>query len=272
MDEKILPGGRERGLKPRLARVADGLARGGYREIIYDIGTDHALLPIYLIINGMCGTAVATDISGKSVARAERNASAAGVTDRMRLYAGDGFGAIPDYKPDNYVIIAGIGAKNITEILERGGGAPRAAALLALQPMNGQEVLREWLFLNAYDILYELLAREGNRVYSLIFCSGADAAKPYSYPEIFMGRNVEYTDRGEYLRFLRFTRLKIMNRYNGLKSENTRKARAGEPAENALSGDISGGPDDARRMETRRLKEVLDEIETRIAEVKCLLE
>jgi len=207
------------GLTPRLHAAADEIARLGRQDVVYDVGTDHAHLPIYLIKSGICETVTATDVSARSLERAKRNAEAAGVAGGISFYEGDGFSPIPDYKPGKIAVIAGIGGKNLTEIIDGGGNLPRAASMLILQPMSGQEILREWLFRNAYEMAFERLAREGRRVYSLFFCRGASSPQPYSYADLYLGKNVKYESDDEYTHFLRFTRLKIMNIYNGLAAE-----------------------------------------------------
>jgi len=224
-------------LAPRLMIIAEEIARLGRREIVYDIGTDHAYLPIYLLKSGTCDAAAATDVSARSLERARRNAEAAGLAEKIRFYAGDGFLPIHDYQSGKIAVIAGIGGKNLTEILAGGGDRPRAASMLILQPMSGQEVLREWLFGNAYEILFERLALEGRRVYSLFFCRAAPNPQTYTPMDLYLGKNVIYKSDDDYRHFLRFTRLRIVNRYDGLLAE-----RLGESEEArrlaALLGEI----------------------------------
>lgn len=264
-------------LPPRLAAIADGVSKLGRQDIIYDVGTDHALLPIYLIKTGLCAEAAASDVSGRSLSRARKNAEAYGVTAGINFYEGDGFSPLIGYLPGKAVIIAGIGGKNLTEIINKGGNMARSASFLILQPMSGQEILREWLFGNSFDIVYERLAREGNRIYSVLFCKNAiqtdvpqaapQAQDPHANPQvhmphtnlqahapydIYLGKNVVYDTDSDYIHFLKFTRLKVMNRLNGLSSK--RKTSAERDSTGCDS------------METERLKIIICEIDRRISQ------
>ncbi|MCL2059114.1 MAG: class I SAM-dependent methyltransferase [Oscillospiraceae bacterium] len=205
-------------LTPRLRAVADEIAKLGCQDIVYDIGADHAYLAIHLVQSGLCAAVAATDISRPSLGRARRNAERHGVSGNIIFYAGDGFSAIPAYAPGKAVVIAGIGGKNLINIIDGGIEKARAASLLLLQPMSGQEDLRGWLFGNAFEIMYERLALEGGRVYNVLACRRADAPVPYAPEELYLGKRVLYVSDDEYRQFLRFTRLKVANRYGGLKA------------------------------------------------------
>ena len=210
-----------RKISPRLLAVSEEIEKRGFQDIVYDIGTDHAYLPIHLLQSGICGAVAVSDISYRSLDRAKRNVAAGGVAGGVRFYAGDGFLSIPDYIPGRIVIIAGIGGINLINILKKGADKARAASLLVLQPMSGQEELREWLYNNTFAIEYERLAREGNRVYNILFCRAADAQEPYAPADVYIGNRVAYVSREDYIFFLRFTRKKISNRLNGLNAAKT---------------------------------------------------
>lgn len=207
-----------RKLTPRLASIRDEIAKNGFVDRIYEIGTDHAYLPISLIQSGVCGAVDAADISAKSLERAKANVHGSGLSDRIAFYAGDGFRAFTNYEPGKTVVIAGIGGVKIAEIVCEGYERANDASLLALQPMNSQEALREKLIGMGFEIKYETLAIEGRRVYSLLFCGRARQNIVYAPEELYIGKKVIYKAIGEYLGFLRFTRIKVLNRHNGLKS------------------------------------------------------
>ena len=252
-------------LSPRLMAVADGIVRLGRQDLIYDIGTDHALLPIYLTGAGICDSVEASDISPKSIERAKRNAAAAGASDKIHFFTGDGFMSFPDFQDGKIIIIAGIGGKNLTEIIERGHGRPCRASALILQPMSGQETLREWMFNNSYDIPYERLAREGNRIYSLLFCRYTGAPIRYTQTEKFLGKRVEYENENDYAHFLRFTRLKAMNRYAGL-TKMSENGNMQEVTETNGFGEmaVSLGGNKFDYEERENLKIVIDEIDRQL--------
>ena len=110
-----------------------------------DIGTDHALLPAYLIRSGRCDRVLATDIKQGPLSAAAQTLKRYQVSDVIARCCSDGLKAVPD-KGITDVIIAGMGGETIRDIL----AAPCAVWLrrgtnLVLQPMTKAEVLRTWL-------------------------------------------------------------------------------------------------------------------------------
>lgn len=123
-------------LPPRLAAIA-ALVPDGAR--LADVGTDHALLPIRLLLDGKIQRAVATDIRPGPLSRARENAYAAGVQDLSCVLC-DGLTGISPDSVDT-VVIAGMGGENIAAILRAAPWACRNA-LCILQPMSRPEELR----------------------------------------------------------------------------------------------------------------------------------
>lgn len=149
-------------LPPRLAAIA-ALVPDGAR--LADVGTDHALLPIRLLLDGRIQSAVATDIRPGPLSRAKENARAAEVYN-LRCVLCDGLSGVSPEEVDT-VVIAGMGGENIAGILR---AAPWACenALLLLQPMSRPEELRGALSSLGLSICGEYLVRDGGRLYSVL--------------------------------------------------------------------------------------------------------
>ena len=141
-------------LPPRLAAIA-ALVPDGAR--LADVGTDHALLPIRLLLDGKIQSAVATDIRPGPLSRAKENAYAAGVQDLSCVLC-DGLTGISPDSVDT-VVIAGMGGENIAAILRAAPWACRNA-LCILQPMSRPEELRAALPSLGLTIRAERLVRE----------------------------------------------------------------------------------------------------------------
>ena len=74
---------------------AASLVRPGSR--VADIGTDHAYLPLYLVEQGLCPSAIASDVRPGPADSARRHVSEAGLSDRIAVRLGDGLvGIAPD--------------------------------------------------------------------------------------------------------------------------------------------------------------------------------
>ena len=145
-------------LPPRLAAIA-ALVPDGAR--LADVGTDHALLPIRLLLDGKIQSAVATDIRPGPLSRAKENACAAGVQDLFCVLC-DGLTGISPDSVDT-VVIAGMGGENIAAILRAAPWACRNA-LCILQPMSRPEELRAALPSLGLMIRAERLVRDAGRL------------------------------------------------------------------------------------------------------------
>ena len=146
-------------LSPRLQRIADYVVPG---STIIDVGTDHAYIPIWLLQNGICETAFASDIKRGPLENAARDAEACGLADRLSLLLCDGLALCRPECVDT-VIIAGMGGETIMGIL---AAAPWVREKrLILQPQTKYFELRGFLAENGYCIADASLAYDTGRIY-----------------------------------------------------------------------------------------------------------
>jgi tRNA (adenine22-N1)-methyltransferase len=183
-------------------QIAEDIKVNANSGIVLDIGTDHALLPIWLIKSGYCAEVIATDIKAGPLKKAATNIAKYGVADQVTLLMGDGFEAAPDLEDGYYAVISGVGGISLAEILEKGREKAIKAGTIALQPMNNLPYIRYWLNTNGYSIKYEKLAEEGRRIYNLIFCSYTGIFEEYTQAEYLVGKR--FADCPEEL-FIRYT-------------------------------------------------------------------
>jgi len=153
-------------LSKRLAAIAEFVSKG---DVIADVGTDHGYLPAWLIQNGICSAAIASDIRERPLHSAVQSADAAGVADRIdfRLCAG-----LEAYEKDDAscIVIAGMGAETIIGILS---AAPwTKGKKLILQPQTKHNLLRFWLSDNGYGISDARLVYDTGRIYIVYHVSG----------------------------------------------------------------------------------------------------
>ena len=80
---------------------------------VFDIGCDHGLLSIYLSKNH---NVVATDISSSSIQKTKQNIDKYKATN-IEVYETDGLDGL-DTKPNDNIIIAGMGTSTILKILK----------------------------------------------------------------------------------------------------------------------------------------------------------
>lgn len=182
-------------LTPRLQMIADRVPTGAR---LVDVGTDHAYLPVWLILNHMVERAIAADLRPGPLERARQTARRYGVEERLSFRLCDGLTGIRPEEVDA-IAIAGMGGDTIQSILSAATWA-RDKTLL-LQPMTAQSELRRWLGEWGYAIEEEHIAREGQRLYS-IWTVKAGQMPPMTPGELWAGAQSNDPLRGAYLDYI----------------------------------------------------------------------
>lgn len=151
-------------LKPRLAAIA-GLVPEG--DTVADIGTDHAYIPVFLVKSGKMKRGVASDVKRGPLEKAREVIKRYQLEDRIETRLGNGLEVLRAGEADT-IVMAGMGGVLIRNLLEAGKESLEGVKRMVLQPMNAQEVVREWLAKNGFEIVDETLAREKERIYQVI--------------------------------------------------------------------------------------------------------
>jgi tRNA (adenine22-N1)-methyltransferase len=166
-------------LKPRLSAIA-GLVPEG--NTVADIGTDHAYIPVFLVKSGKMKRGIANDVRKGPLEKAREVIERHHLEDRIETRLGNGLEVLKAGEADT-VVMAGMGGMLIRDLLEAGKGVLEGVKRLVLQPMNAQEVVREWLVKNGFEIVDETLARERERIYQVIAAQPGrqEAEDPFYY-------------------------------------------------------------------------------------------
>jgi len=166
-------------LSPRLKAAADEVRCG---KKIADIGTDHAHLPIYLVENGICTSAVGSDLREGPIANAKINIANAGLSDRIQLRLASGLDKISPDEADD-IIIAGMGGILISELIEKADWLKDKEKHLVLQPQSHAEILRSYLIQNGYRIEKENVCEDAGRLYCVmsVYYDGEERTYPAHY-------------------------------------------------------------------------------------------
>lgn len=160
-------------ISERLKALASYVRQGSR---VADIGTDHGLLPIYLVQQHIAPTAVASDLREGPAAVAQKNIQKAGFSDRIDVRVGDGLAPISPKEADD-IVIAGMGGETIVEILEAAPWVMDTRCRLILQPMSHAEILREWLYVRGFSTVTERLLEDVGRKY-IVLVTEYTAAPP----------------------------------------------------------------------------------------------
>ncbi len=194
---------REKTLSPRLFEISELIHNS---NVLYDIGTDHAYLPIYLIKNGKCEKCFACDINKGPLQKAEENIIKNSLQNKIETVLSDGLKNIDIEKADT-IVIAGMGGELICSILE-----PFKEKLhkkhIILQPMNSFYQVRRFFSDNSLLISSEKVAKEGEKLY-IIMESYFEKGEKMAEEELLFSKHLLYGDyplKKEYLQ-------KMINKY-----------------------------------------------------------
>ena len=150
-------------LSKRLKRIAEHVDKC---ESVADIGTDHGYIPIYLVKEGICKKAIASDINKGPIEKAKVNVAFEGVSNKVKCLLGPGLNPLKVGEV-NGVILAGMGGNLTRDILLADMDKVKKYDFIILQPAQNPEVLREFLYKNDYEIIDEDLIKDEGRFYEL---------------------------------------------------------------------------------------------------------
>lgn len=152
--------------QPRLdARLAAAFAYVRPGHAAADIGCDHGKLSAALAGSGRCPLVLACDLRPDPLEKARRRCAVYG--DKVQCRLGSGLSVVAPGEVDD-IIIAGMGAETITEILD---GAPwvfDARYNLVLAPATKHSILRRWLARRGFDLVEETICQAAGRWYSVM--------------------------------------------------------------------------------------------------------
>lgn len=130
---------------------------------IADIGTDHGYLPIYLIQNNIIEKAYACDIAINPLKKAYENIEKYELTNKIQTILSNGLENLSE--DVDYVIIAGMGANLIVDILKN---KKKDYPYMILQANLNNEYLRKYLSENNYIIIDETISYVNKKYYEII--------------------------------------------------------------------------------------------------------
>ncbi|HZJ78359.1 MAG TPA: class I SAM-dependent methyltransferase [Clostridia bacterium] len=200
-------------LGTRLKMVADMVRKGG---CVADIGTDHAFLPSYLVLNEICEKAIAVDVKKGPLLNAKETLDAYKIGDRVLLRLSDGLDDIKRDEADD-IILAGMGGVMISKILKRCEWVKDSRKQLIIQPQSHAEVVRKFLYTNGFEIMKEDSCIDEGRVYIAIHArySGKQQHKePFNY---YVGKLEECNKESAY-KYLKKQYLRVKKRSESLLS------------------------------------------------------
>lgn len=150
-------------LNIRLNTVASFIKKDA---IVADIGTDHALLPIYLIQNGISPKVYAMDIAKLPLEGAKKNIFATHLEETVIPMISNGIELLPH--DVTVITICGMGGKLISDILKKHFFKLKNVQQLILAPNIGGYSLRKTLHSLKLKIMKEKVVFEKDEYYEII--------------------------------------------------------------------------------------------------------
>ncbi len=166
-------------LTARLRQVVAAVPRA---EVVADIGTDHAYVPIRLVRDGIVARAIATDVREGPLEAAREHVRRRHLQQRIACRRGDGLEVIRPGEADG-VIMAGMGGEMMTRIW---GASPQVVVSLkfaVLQPMSRYAEARRMLRTAGWHLADEWLAAEKNKIYRVMYAVN-QPAEEQRYPAL----------------------------------------------------------------------------------------
>lgn len=170
-------------LSPRLRLAADFCPQG---SLLADVGSDHGKLPAALVAEGICPSAIATDIGAGPVSRAKQTVLRHGLAENISVRQCDGLTGV---RPEECTVVSvcGMGGEVMEHILT---GSPWSFdKTLILQPQSKAEVLRACLYRNGVSIVKEVPVLDRGRCYSVLLAGRTQNVPPApdNMPALLLG-------------------------------------------------------------------------------------
>ena len=162
----------------RLLQIAMLIERN---KVVFDVGSDHALLPSFLVENGICDKVYAGEIALGPLENVKLTIKRNGLEGRVIPVFSDGLSKAPD--DVDIVVIAGMGFHTIKHVLESCDVSRYQYFLV--QSNTDVDELRRYISEKGYTIEDERVVYDG--FYYQVIRFSADLHEPYSEMEIKYG-------------------------------------------------------------------------------------
>lgn len=161
----------------RLISVADQVIPA---EPMADIGSDHALLPCYLVSEGLCPWAICGELGDGPFQRTSGAVRENHLAHLIEVRQGNGLDVLASGEVST-VVLAGLGGNNIGEILQRSPSKTQSFKRLVLQPMNALVEVRRLASSRGWRIERETVVKDGDYYVNLVLAPRN--GKPYRLSE-----------------------------------------------------------------------------------------
>ena len=154
---------------------------------VCDIGCDHGLLGIYLVLNKKNIKMISSDINENPLLKAKENMEKYGVQDRIILKLGNGLEVLNN-RVDT-IVISGMGGITITKILEKITDYPNINKMI-LSPNNDFLLVRKMVTKHGFKIVNEKIVFEKGKYYLVCVLEKGQEKCDYFFGKLDLSDNV----------------------------------------------------------------------------------
>lgn len=151
-------------------------------DLVVDVGSDHAQLSILLISQNKCQKVINIEKNLKPFENSVNNTKQFG--DKITNILSDGFQKIDKNIVLDYVVIAGMGAKTMVDIICK---CENKINNIIFCPNNNDNLIRQFAYNNFYKVKKDITIFENSFYYSLIWLSKNDGIKLKTKKDFLIG-------------------------------------------------------------------------------------
>ena len=167
-------------INDRLKKVGDLVDAN---SLVLDIGCDHALLDIYLVLEKKQKKCIASDISEGPINSAKENIKKYDLEGQIEVRLGDGLNTYTD--DIDTAVASGMGGRTIIGIFKNNLKITKKLKQIIVSPNNYQMDVRKFFTSIGFYIENEELVKDGKIIYQIIkFKKGKEK---YSKNDLFFG-------------------------------------------------------------------------------------
>ncbi len=153
---------------------------------VVDVGCDHALLSIYLVINKNCKV-IASDINKLPLKEAKKNIEKYNLEDKIKIVLSNGLECIND-KFDT-IVISGMGASTIINIIKKDIDKVRNCNKIIIESNNDLYSIRKYFLDNYFKIVNEVMVYDKGKYYTIIVFENSNKLIKYNLSELYFGEH-----------------------------------------------------------------------------------
>ncbi len=154
-------------------------------DVVFDVGSDHGLLPIYLVSNNIVDRVYCCENKLGPFTNLNNNIKKHALDDKIIAFLSDGISSIP--KEVNTIVLAGMGGRLIVDILNNNKNALVGINKIITDAHLDIYYLRKEMIALGYDVTDEELLIDKNKYYVVVTFEKSITKKNYLDEELYLG-------------------------------------------------------------------------------------